>query len=135
MIFSFKLALRFLNSGRSQTFLIVAGISIAIAVQVFIGLLMGSLQKNFVDRTLGSSADITIESSVKGSPLIYDWNSIVATLQQIDSVKAASVVAAGSAFIESDVTAYVRGFVLEEVDRMQTHHKKHFFLRELFHLP
>ena len=58
-----KLAVRFLKSGRLQTMLIVIGISIAIAVQIFIGLLMGSLQKNFVDRTLGSSADITIESA------------------------------------------------------------------------
>jgi lipoprotein-releasing system permease protein len=118
MILSFRLAVRFLRSGRLQTVLIIGGISIAIAVQLFVGLLIGSLQKGFVDRTLGSSADITVESAVRGAPLSQDRDTLVTALRQVDGVEAVSVVASGNAFVEGNIAARLRGFVLEDVDQI-----------------
>mgnify|MGYP001058443223 CR=1 FL=1 len=113
---AWQLAIRFLKFGRVQTVLIVAGVSIAIAVQIFIGLLIGSLQKGFIDRTLGSSADVTIESAVREQPVIQEWQKIVSTARGIDGVESVSIVADGNAFAESDVAVYLRGFNLAELD-------------------
>jgi lipoprotein-releasing system permease protein len=118
MILSFRLAVRFLRSGRLQTVLIIGGISIAIAVQLFVGLLIGSLQKGFVDRTLGSSADVTVESAVRGAPLSQDRDSLVTAIRQVDGVEVISVVASGNGFVEGNIAARLRGFVLEDVDQI-----------------
>jgi len=60
MRLAFKIALRFLKSGRGQTVLIVLGISVGVAVQLFIGSLIQGLQINLLETTIGSSSHITI---------------------------------------------------------------------------
>ena len=55
-----KIAVRFLKTGGAQNLLIVLGIAIAISIQIFVGLLIDSLQKTLVDRTIGNSPQITI---------------------------------------------------------------------------
>ena len=60
---SIKIAIRFLKTGGAQNVLIVIGIAAAISIQVFVGLLIDSLQKTLVDRTIGNSPLITIISS------------------------------------------------------------------------
>jgi len=115
---AWKLAIRFLKSGRLQTILITTGISIAIAVQVFIGLLIGSLQKNFVDRTLGSSADVVIESAIPGNPVLQDTSSIISVIENIGGIDSFSLVADGNAFAEKELAVYLRGFDLEQIDAL-----------------
>lgn len=116
MMLAWKLAIRFLKSGRLQTVLITIGISIAIAVQVFIGLLIGSLQKNFVDRTLGSSADVVIESAVPGNPVIENSSAIITVIEKADGIDSFSLVADGNAFAENEVAVYMKGFDLSQID-------------------
>jgi len=60
MWFELKMAVRFLISGRLQTLLIVLGITIGVAVQVFLGSLIGGLQEDLIQQTIGSSPHITI---------------------------------------------------------------------------
>jgi len=55
------IALRFLREGRTQTLLIVTGISVGVAVIVFITALIQGLQNNIVARTLGTQAHIRVE--------------------------------------------------------------------------
>jgi lipoprotein-releasing system permease protein len=54
------IAARFLRSSSGQTALIVAGIGVGIAVQVFVGSLIGSLQADLIDTTVGSSPHVTL---------------------------------------------------------------------------
>ena len=60
MRLSYSIALRFLKSGKGQTLLIVLGISVGVAVQIFIGSLIQGLQLSLLDTTIGSSSHISI---------------------------------------------------------------------------
>ncbi len=93
-----KLAVRFLKSGKGQTILIVIGIGIAISAQIFIGLLITSLQKTLIDRTIGNQPQIEITSS-GDDPLIADYISVVDTIKRSGLVKTVSVSASGNAFM------------------------------------
>ena len=62
MLFELKIALRFMRGGRSQTIFIASGIAIGVAVMIFLGLLITSLQASLVDQTIGNSAHITIRA-------------------------------------------------------------------------
>jgi lipoprotein-releasing system permease protein len=94
-----RLAIRFLKSGRGQTLLIIIGIAVAVAAQVFIGLLINSLQQTLVNRTIGHSPHITI-TSANANNLIKDWPNIVASINQSGLVKTVSISASGNAFAQ-----------------------------------
>jgi lipoprotein-releasing system permease protein len=53
-------AARFLRSSLGQTTLIVVGIGVGIAVVVFVGSLISSLQADLIDSTVGSSPHVTL---------------------------------------------------------------------------
>jgi lipoprotein-releasing system permease protein len=55
-----SIAARFLRSSLGQTSLIIAGIAVGIAVQIFVGSLITSLQADLIDTTVGSSPHITL---------------------------------------------------------------------------
>jgi lipoprotein-releasing system permease protein len=55
-----KIAARFLRSSPAQSALIVAGIAVGIATQIFVGSLITSLQADLVETTVGSSPHITL---------------------------------------------------------------------------
>ena len=57
-MFPFKIALRFLKSSKGQTILIVLGIAVGISIQIFLGSLIGGLQADLVDTTIGNSSQI-----------------------------------------------------------------------------
>lgn len=65
---SLSIAARFLRSSLGQTSLIIAGIGIGIAVQVFVGSLITSLQADLIDATVGSRPHITLVSD-DGEPV------------------------------------------------------------------
>jgi lipoprotein-releasing system permease protein len=72
MRLSFDIALRFLKSGKGQTILIALGISVGVAVQIFIGSLIQGLQISLVDTTIGSSSHITVTAD-NDEKIIDNW--------------------------------------------------------------
>jgi len=117
---AFRIAVRFLKSGGAQTILIVIGIGVAISIQIFVGLLIDSLQKTLVDRTIGSSPQITITSSTDISSM-RDWESTVEKLGQINSIRATAVSASANAFTKkgnSDLPLIIRGFEFDSADKI-----------------
>ena len=70
---SLKIAVRFLKSGKGQTLLIVLGIAIGVSVQVFLGSLIGGLQKSLINTTVGNSSHITILSTTDDKRLQLDY--------------------------------------------------------------
>ena len=57
---SLSIASRFLRSSLGQTSLIIAGIGVGIAVVVFVGSLITSLQADLIDSTVGSRPHVTL---------------------------------------------------------------------------
>jgi lipoprotein-releasing system permease protein len=120
VLLSFKIALRFLTYGRTQTLLIIIGIAVAISVQVFVGLLIEGLQRTIVDRTVGNSPQITLVSS-SDINTIRDWRRVVSTIEQLDVAKAISVSATANAFAQKgnkEVPILLRGFVFDKADQI-----------------
>ena len=115
---AFKIAVRFLTHGRTQSILILVGIAIAISIQIFVGLLIDSLQRTLVDRTIGNSPHITI-SSATDVYTIRRWQQIVYEAEQVKQVKALSPSATGNAFVEKEnrnLPIVVRGFPFLSAD-------------------
>jgi lipoprotein-releasing system permease protein len=115
---AFKIAVRFLTHGRTQTILILIGITIAIAIQVYVGLLIGSLQRTIVDRTIGNTPQITISSSTDVDT-IRRWQQIVYEVDRTKEVRAFAPSATGNAFVEREsgsLPVLVRGFPFASAD-------------------
>lgn len=68
---SLRIAWRFLRSSPAQSALIVGGIAVGIAVQIFMGSLVVSLQASLVDQTIGSAPQVTLQSPDDGDPVRY----------------------------------------------------------------
>ena len=60
---SFRIAARFLKSSPGQSALIIAGIAVGIATQIFVGSLITSLQDDLIDSAVGSSPHITLTAA------------------------------------------------------------------------
>jgi lipoprotein-releasing system permease protein len=119
-VLSLKIAVRFLKSGKTQTTLIVLGMAIAVSIQVFVGLLLDSLQKSLVDETIGNSPQVTITSATDIGT-IRDWGTMVETIEQLGYDKALSVEASATAFVRNgnaDLPVLVRGFNFENADEI-----------------
>ena len=98
--------------------LIIIGIAIAISIQIFVGLLIDSLQKTLVDRTIGNSPQITI-SSATDIGTMRDWEILVSEIREIDQIKTVAVSATSSAYIEDgtrNLPIIVRGFNFNNAD-------------------
>ena len=59
MMLSLRIATRFLRKSPAQSVLIVAGITVGIGVQVFVGTLITSLQASLLDAVVGSQLTVT----------------------------------------------------------------------------
>jgi lipoprotein-releasing system permease protein len=114
-----KIAVRFLKSNLGQTALIILGIAIGVSVQIFIGSLIQGLQKGLVEKTIGSSSQITI-SSESDDNKIFDYESVIDRLHKADSrISQISVAFDSPAFLEYGDTSQsllVRGFQMEQAD-------------------
>lgn len=82
---SLKIAYRFLRSSLGQTTLIVVGISVGVSVQVFIGSLIGGLQQDLVNTTIGNSSQITIVKE-EDTEFIDNYESIRTELIDIEGL-------------------------------------------------
>jgi lipoprotein-releasing system permease protein len=121
MKLAFKIALRFLKSSKGQTILITLGIAIGVSVQIFIGSLIQGLQKSLVDKTIGSSSQITVVSN-KDEITIDNWQDKLMKIKESDSrIQNLSPAADAAAFIETDkksVPILLRGAILKDADKI-----------------
>lgn len=121
MPWSVFMAIRFLREGRQQTLLIFAGVSVGVAVIVFITALIDGLQVSLVDRTLGSQAHIVIrppedlprplregpaveariEKSLQRTESISSWQQVEEQVRQLPGVRAVSPIVQGAAFAQA----------------------------------
>jgi len=116
----FKIALRFLTHGKTQTILIIIGIAVAVSIQIFTGLLIIGLQRTLVDRTIGKSPQITLVSATDITT-IRDWRRAVEVIERLGSAKAVAVSASANAFVQDDkrqLPVLVRGFILNKADEI-----------------
>lgn len=113
MLLPIKIATRFLKSSKGQTILITIGIAIGVSVQIFIGLLIQGLQTSLVDKTIGSSSQITITAEAKKDFDIYE--NIINDVESNIEVKAITAALDNPAIItvkENPKSIVVRGFTL-----------------------
>ena len=143
MRFELKIALRFMRSNRSQTLFIIIGIAIGVAVQIFLGALITSLQESLVDDTIGNSAHITLTSAedpitqtlnqttgggqlFRGNTVslrdnIDNWALIKDELDKDEAVTAISPTLQGTSLIRSrgaNRSVQIKGVFLEDADRI-----------------
>ncbi len=120
MVLPLRIAARFLASGKGQTALIVGGIAIAISVQVFVGLLIDSLQAGLVEQTVGNSPQVTVRSAEK-NVTISRWEEMVTGIGSLTAVRHVGVSASGNAFVSKSndsVPVVVRGLNATAVDEI-----------------
>jgi len=72
------LAWRFLRDGRAQSILILAGATIGVAAFVFVSAIIVGLQKNLVDRTLGSQAHLRVAPTEPPPRPLFDDGALFA---------------------------------------------------------
>src|SRR5690606_28794496 len=111
------IATRFLREGKSQSTLILVGIAVGVAVIVFLTALITGLQDNTIERTLGTQAHIRIVPTEERNRVlpppegttqlvletrraqrlrsINNWQQVLAVLDALDQVTAASPVLSG----------------------------------------
>jgi lipoprotein-releasing system permease protein len=121
MRLSYLIAWRFLTSSKTQTLLIICGITVGVAVQVFLGSLIYGLQTSLVDTTIGRSSHITITSD-NFSKTITKPSVIISEIDTLEKgIKNLSSAVDSSGFISfksESQPVLVRGFTLEAADQI-----------------
>lgn len=141
MPFELFVALRFLREGRAQTALIFAGVSVGVAVIIFLSALIDGLQVSLVARTLGSQPHIVVRMpDERARPLtdspaslvqvvrpaqrlraVEQWQQTQALLERTPGVVAVSPVVSGAGFAargNASRSVAVRGVVPERFERI-----------------
>lgn len=137
MNFEWMVGLRFLKEGRFQTVLILCGVSVGVAVMVFLSALITGLGDNLVAQTLGSQAHVVVRrpdevprtlapSGVQIAArvqrpaqrliAIENWPVVRKTLEGLPGVEAVSPVASGAGFAikgRANRSVVLRGVELE----------------------
>jgi lipoprotein-releasing system permease protein len=117
--FEWLVALRFLREGRTQTALILAGITAGVAVIIFLAALIAGLQGSIIARTLGTQAHVvirppeektrtvlepgtaaarTVETRAQRLRSIDQWEAMIPAIESVPGVVAVSPMASGPAF-------------------------------------
>lgn len=118
MRLSFKIALRFLRNNLGQTLLILTGIAVGVSVQIFIGLLIQGLQQSLINKTIGSSPQITI-TALNKQATFTDWEKDMALLEGNASLTFITASADGAAFAYNNTesqSVVFRGMQLANAD-------------------
>ncbi len=83
--FEWLLAIRLLLEGRAQSLLIISGIGVGVCVIVFLTALIGGLQKQIIDRTLGTQAHIRVRPPEElARPLRTEADAEAGLISQVD---------------------------------------------------
>lgn len=120
MNFPFNIATRFLKSNKGQTILILIGIAIGVSVQIFIGSLIDGLQKTLIDKTIGSSSQITVVPNGKDKQF-EDNDLIIDMLNRDNRFSAVSKSLDSSAFLfleEEPYPVLLRGLEFDEANNI-----------------
>lgn len=115
-----RIALRFLRSSRTQTVLIMVGLAVGVAVQIFVGMLLQNLQAGLVDTVVGTSSHVTVLPG-EDEIFISEWEAIVRDMEAIEGIQRVAVTADSSALLQDGGetrSIQVRGFQFEKADRM-----------------
>ncbi|WP_299022015.1 ABC transporter permease [uncultured Tepidimonas sp.] len=83
MRFVWTVAWRLLRDGRFQTWLIVGGVTIGVAVVVYITAIIDGLQVNIIDRTLSSQAHVVLRPAERLNQRAWDARAEVRTLADV----------------------------------------------------
>ena len=136
MLYEWKIVLRFLKDGKAQTLFILLGISVGVAVQIFLSSLIGGLQESLVDTTIGNRSHITITakaaSDVDTSNFEYintpkkedklgDYQGIIDGVSLNDEITAISPSVVGTALYsqgESSASLLIKGINLDMADEI-----------------
>lgn len=136
MLYEWKMAIRFLTDGKAQTLFILLGISVGVAVQVFLSSLIGGLQVDLVNSTIGTSPQITINPAKQSfqnderavyinNPVkedrISDYIDIISGLDDIKEITAVSPSVQGNAFYNqggASAPLFIKGIDMERADRI-----------------
>jgi lipoprotein-releasing system permease protein len=106
-----KIALQFLKKSRSQTILIIIGLGVGIAVQIFVGALLQNLQDGFLNALVDNSPHVTIIPE-KDRIFISDWEIMLEEISDVDEIKIAGATAdspAQALFGNKSINILVRG--------------------------
>lgn len=102
MWFEWFVGMRLLREGRTQTALILAGISVGVAVTVFLSALISGLQTSLIDQTLGSQPHVTLRAAGSDTATAFARNEALETnLRQIPGVTAVAPVLTAPAFVRT----------------------------------
>ncbi len=116
MMLPFKIALRFLKSSLGQTIGIILGIGVGVSVQVFIGSLITGLQASLVDKTIGSSSQITVKMK-EDDQYIEDYAEYIAYIETLPNIASvATTLDANSVLFTENKPVIVRGTDLADSD-------------------
>ena len=147
MIFEWKIAFRFLKEGKGQSVFIILGISVGVAVMVFLNTLITGLQEDLVNQTVGSSAHIWItgqsnfEQSIKDLEennvisgnsdnrivQLSNWKNIIDVLEQREDLKGISPLVDGNAFFidgNDSAPVIIKGLDMKKADQIYSISKK-----------
>jgi lipoprotein-releasing system permease protein len=142
--FEVVVALRFLREGRFQTWLIIGGAGIGVAVVIFITALVNGLQANTIKRTLGTQAHIvlrppeevavpqrrasddaavlpSVQARAQRLRSIDQWQKLEAMLDRRDGLAAVSPIVSGPAFAvrgDANKSVAVQGVLPERYTRV-----------------
>jgi lipoprotein-releasing system permease protein len=134
MPFELVVALRYLREGRGQTWLILTGIAVGVAVIVYLSALITGLQASLIEQTLGTQASIvvrppeemprmlrgeggalrqaTIERPAQRVRSITQWQHAVARIESVPGVVAVATTVDGPAMAirgQGSSSIFVRG--------------------------
>jgi len=113
-----RIALRFLKSSKTQTVLIVLGLAIGIAVQVFVGSLLQNLQDGFLESSIGDASHVTILPG-ENETFIEDWQVTLTEAEGVEDVTAVSPAADSPSLLtygNSSKSVIIRGLDLPRAE-------------------
>ncbi|MEN3188854.1 MAG: FtsX-like permease family protein [Atribacterota bacterium] len=141
--FALLIAWRFLRTSRSQTLLIILGITAGVSIQIFLSSLISGLQANLIQQTVGDAPHIivapedrtpsssisssnTVVSSVLANPVkeeakILAWQRIQATLLKQSDLRVASPLVEGPGSVRKGElvrSVVLKGVILEYADQI-----------------
>ena len=120
-----RVAMRFLSSNKSQTALIVMGLAIGIAIQLFVGLLLQNLGAGFIDTVTQNSPHVTVLPAENATQL-EGWQDMVTKVEGIGGVTAVSATVDSPALLSKGTmssSVLVRGFDIERAGRIYSFKK------------
>lgn len=95
-----KIAVRFLTANKLRSFFVMLGIAVGVSVQIFIGILIDSLQQSLLNQTIGDSPHVTISFQEDGQD--RDWNTIKKGVEETSGISGVEVIAETNAFLSAD---------------------------------